>query len=219
MGCCRTSRNSKNPTDSDHLLNHLEEKFGVRTQVRGWIIVAFLVPALTVPLGALLLQGEAELVASMPDGEGKKLVTTLCVGCHLLQIPLTQQKSQEQWRDTIDDMISRGAQIFDDETELMVGYLSSHYGIESEPAQTSGSSQQETNLSQNAASDLSGEDLLSAECSQCHADTIWRDLRLDRTEWEELLNRMVEQGAPWEAVEIVSMADLLSRSRGPSGTE
>ena len=219
MGCCRTSRNSNNPTDGDHLLNQLDKKFGVRTQFRAWIIVAFLGPALTVHLGALLQQGEAELIATMPDGEGKKLVTTLCVGCHLLQIPLTQQKSSEQWRDTIDDMISRGAQIFDDEMELMVGYLSSHYGVESEPAQTSGASQQEKNLPQSAASDLSGEDLLSAECSQCHADTLWRDLRLDRTEWEELLDRMVEQGAPWEAEEIGSMADLLSRSRGPSGTE
>ena len=168
---------------------------------------------------ALLQQGEAELIATMPDGEGKKLVTTLCVGCHLLQIPLTQRKSSEQWRDTIDDMISRGAQIFDDEMELMVDYLSTHYGVESEPAQTSGASQQEKNLPQSAASDQSGEDLLSAECSQCHADTLWRDLRLDRTEWEELLYRMVEQGAPWEAEEIGSMADLLSRSLGPSGTE
>ena len=214
MGCCRTSRNSKNPTDSDSLLHHLKKKFGVKIQVRGLIIVAFLMPALTAPLGALLQQGEAELVASMPDGEGKNLVTTLCVGCHPLQIPLTQQKSQEQWRDTIDDMISRGAQIFDDETELIASYLSTHYGVESKPAQTSGPSQQETNLSQSAASDLSGEDLLSAECSQCHADTIWRDLRLDRTEWEELLYRMEEQGAPWEAEKIGSMADLLSRSRG-----
>ncbi len=77
----------------------------MRTQVRALVIMTFLVPALTVPLGALLqqrtvpsflLQGEAELVASMPDGEGKNLVTTLCVGCHPLQIPLTQRKSQEQ---------------------------------------------------------------------------------------------------------------------------
>ena len=98
------------------------------------LALTFTLLLLVAPLLAFLQHPEAELMESMPEGEGKELVTSLCVGCHSLATVLSAGKGEEGWRDTIDNMISRGAQIFDDEVDTILGYLTRHYGAETGPA-------------------------------------------------------------------------------------
>ena len=98
---------------------------------------AFIVFLLVTPLLAFLQDTEVELVEAMPEDEGKELVTSLCVGCHSLGSVVSNGKSEEQWRDTINNMISRGAQIFDDEVETILVYLTKHYGVVAESPKTS----------------------------------------------------------------------------------
>ena len=98
-----------------------------------WVLT-FTLFLLVAPLLAFSQHPEAELMESMPEDEGKELVTSLCVGCHSLETVLSAGKGEEGWRDTINNMISRGAQIFDDEVETILGYLTRHYGAETEPA-------------------------------------------------------------------------------------
>ena len=99
--------------------------------------LAFIVFLLVTPLLAFLQDTEIELVEAMPEDEGKELVTSLCVGCHSLGSVVSNGKSEEQWRDTINNMISRGAQIFDDEAETILIYLARHYGAVAESPNTS----------------------------------------------------------------------------------
>lgn len=63
----------------------------------------------------------------LPDDEGKGLILATCVQCHgTLSYVLGLRKNAEGWRRTVDDMISRGAQVTPQEAEIIVGYLAKH---------------------------------------------------------------------------------------------
>ncbi len=86
-------------------------------------------------MGPVLAQQPSPEVAAMPEGEGKQLVANICAGCHSLENVTTQRRSREDWNATVANMISRGAQIFTDESATIVNYLAEHYG----PGAASGS--------------------------------------------------------------------------------
>lgn len=67
--------------------------------------------------------------------------------------------------------------------------------------------------------DAPGKDVLVSKCFQCHAPTMWMDLRQDRRAWEATLYRMVGRGALWTQDEINQMADYLGSTYGlqPAG--
>ena len=168
----------------------------IKVTVAGMIVGSFLMG----PVLAILQQPSSELVASMPEGEGKELVANICAGCHSLETLLTQRRNREDWNSTVADMISRGAQIFTDESATIVNYLAEHYGAQA----ASGSS-----LDSTAAG------LFRDKCFQCHGETMWRDLRQDRRSWEGTLYRMVGRGALWTEEEISTMAEYLVQTNGP----
>ncbi len=161
-------------------------------------------------MGPVLAQQPS--VASMPEGEGKQLVANVCAGCHSLETVLTQRRSREDWNSTVANMISRGAQIFTDETATIVSYLAEHYA----PGAASGSQVASGSQAASASSsDSPGAGLFRDKCFQCHGETMWRDLRQDRRAWEGTLYRMVGRGALWTEEEINTMADYLVQNFGP----
>jgi cytochrome c5 len=62
--------------------------------------------------------------------------------------------------------------------------------------------------------DAPGKDVLVSKCFQCHAPTMWMDLRQDRRAWESTLYRMVGRGALWTEDDIRQMADYLGSTYG-----
>ncbi len=161
-------------------------------------------------MGPVLAQQPS--VESMPEGEGKQLVANICAGCHSLETVLTQRRNREDWNSTVASMISRGAQIFTDESATIVNYLAANYG----PGAPSGA--QAASGSQSASpssSDSPGAGLFRDKCFQCHGETMWRDLKQDRRAWEGTLYRMVGRGALWTEEEINTMADYLVQINGP----
>ncbi len=137
---------------------------------------------------------------SMPVGEGRAVVSGVCAGCHSLDRVLTLSQNREEWERTVQDMVAWGAQIFPEEQAVIVSYLAEHYGENSRPA----------SLSQSA------KNLFNSKCFQCHADTMWKNLRRDRKEWTGILYRMVGRGALWTEEEINTMAEYLAQTRGRS---
>ncbi len=138
---------------------------------------------------------------SMPEGEGSALVSGVCSGCHSVDMVLVQSKSRRGWESTVQDMVSRGAQLSSEEMGTIVSYLAEHYGENSRPA---------------SDSPQSAKDLFNSKCYQCHADTMWKNLRRDRKEWTGILYRMVGRGALWTEGEINAMAEYLASTRGRS---
>ena len=138
---------------------------------------------------------------SMPAGEGSALVSGVCSGCHSVDMVLVQGKSRRGWESTVQDMVSRGAQISSEERGAIVSYLAEHYGENSRPA---------------SDAPQSAKDLFNSKCFQCHTDTMWKNLRRDRKEWTGILYRMVGRGALWTEEEINTMAEYLATTRGRS---
>ena len=190
------------------------------------LALTFTLFLLVAPLLAFLQHPEAELLESMPEDEGKELVTSLCVGCHSLGTVLSAGKVEEGWRETINNMISRGAQIFDDESEIIVNYLTRHYRDASAPATSSSTPPAPATVTEPMespapedvaeSSDHPGKAVLTNKCFQCHGDGMWKDLRLDQTGWEVVIYSMVGRGALWTEEEIDGMAQYLAQDYGPS---
>lgn len=62
--------------------------------------------------------------------------------------------------------------------------------------------------------DAPGKDVVIGKCFQCHAPTMWMDLRQDRRAWEATIYRMIGRGALWTPDEIRQMSDYLGNVYG-----
>ena len=165
--------------------------------------VLFCVFVLSLRAGAVLQRPDT---ASLPEGKGKELVSTLCIGCHDLNTAVSKRATTNEWRDTVNTMVERGAQISSADNAVIVTYLGEHYGapaamVAGQPTAT--------------LPDGPGKDVLMNKCFQCHNQAMWNDLRQDRRAWEGVLYRMVGRRALWTEEEINAMADYLARVRGP----
>lgn len=95
---------------------------------RTLLVFALVGPFVMVPVLGILQRGRDEIVASMPEGEGKKTVVRICSECHSLENVVGEKKFEEMWERVIDEMMSRGAQIFGDEKGMVAAYLGKYYG-------------------------------------------------------------------------------------------
>jgi cytochrome c553 len=68
----------------------------------------------------------------LPDREGKGLIVGTCVQCHGLRYTVQQRKVAAEWSATVNDMVARGAQISEDETDLITSYLAENLSPESD---------------------------------------------------------------------------------------
>lgn len=66
--------------------------------------------------------------ASLPPGKGKAIVAKSCVNCHALKVVTSKRATKEQWSALVDQMVSRGADLTDDEIDIVVSYLAKNFG-------------------------------------------------------------------------------------------
>ena len=66
--------------------------------------------------------------ARLPDGPGKQAVGKICVDCHDSGNFRKSRFTTEQWTDSVEDMVQRGAQGTPAEIEAIVAYLSKNFG-------------------------------------------------------------------------------------------
>jgi mono/diheme cytochrome c family protein len=57
-----------------------------------------------------------------------KLFVDACTACHTLDRVRAQRLTSEEWRGTIAGMISEGIALTDEEVDLVVAYLTAHFG-------------------------------------------------------------------------------------------
>lgn len=61
--------------------------------------------------------------AGLPDGPGKDKLLASCSSCHEPQIVIGQHHTLDEWKELIDQMIARGAQVSDADHEVIAAYL------------------------------------------------------------------------------------------------
>lgn len=64
----------------------------------------------------------------LPEGEGKAIATEFCQDCHKLTNLTKAHKAPDDWHDTVETMMDRGARLPDDKVDTLVAYLAKNFG-------------------------------------------------------------------------------------------
>lgn len=70
----------------------------------------------------------AKIVVELPEGEGKAIATEDCQACHKLTNLTKAHKSLDDWKDTVQLMIDRGANVPPEKVDTLVHYLAKNFG-------------------------------------------------------------------------------------------
>lgn len=99
----------------------------ISKRIAGWVRM---IPAGGV-CGMLLLgsalSGWAQ-TTELPEGKGKEIVQTVCTQCHGLSSVVSSRMTPEDWKNTVYDMVSRGAPLLEEEMDVVAQYLTANFG-------------------------------------------------------------------------------------------
>ncbi len=65
---------------------------------------------------------------TLPPGEGQAIVQQKCASCHALKVVTGKRASRQQWSTIVEQMITRGADVSDDEIDTLLDYLAKNFG-------------------------------------------------------------------------------------------
>ena len=144
---------------------------------------------------------QAQPAPSLPAGEGRDLVANVCTGCHALTTIVQIRDGSAGWRQFVNYMIMKGAQVSAHDSDTIVQYLATNFGPDS-PPQPGAPAPIVVSLPGG-----NGKDLVEARCVTCHDLTRVVTSRRERADWEAIVANMASRGAtvtPDERVTIVS---------------
>ena len=76
----------------------------------------------------------AKVTTELPEGDGKAIATENCQACHKLTNLMKAHKSVDDWKETVQTMIDRGANVPADQVDTLVQYLAKNFGPKDESA-------------------------------------------------------------------------------------
>lgn len=142
----------------------------------GRIVMSMALTALVIaPVSQVMAHGDHGGGKAVGHGEDKDrradiLLRSRCAMCHSADLVTQQRLNHRGWKAEMDRMITWGAPIVDDDRNLLVEYLSRHYGPSSHhPAQT-GEAVEPYHESPSLPSGrpANGKGLYGAHCADCH---------------------------------------------------
>lgn len=161
------------------------------------------VRALLLVAGVAATSGVVRAQSPADIEKGREVVGQSCIQCHTLRAIQSQRKSQEQWRDTVYSMITRGGMILPDEIEPVTAYLTRSFGPDS-PQTASSARVPGTNAPD------PGRALVERSCIQCHDAQTTLGKKATSDEWNRIIARMVGLGAKLQKEEQQSLLQYLS---------
>jgi cytochrome c5 len=162
--------------------------------VRSLVLGGLVALSLTAPL-------HAQPAPALPPGEGHDLVANVCTGCHSLTTIVQIRDGSTGWRQFVNYMIMKGAQVSARDSDTIVQYLTTNFGPDS-PAASGAPPPAVISLPGG-----NGKDLVEARCVTCHDLTRVVISRRQKADWEGIVANMVNRGAtatPEERSTIVS---------------
>ena len=190
-------------------------------------------PPATPPAAAPAAPKKVEL----PEGDGKPIATEFCQDCHRLTNLTKAHKAADDWRDTLQLMMDRGARLPPEDVDTLIQYLSANFGPKTDaptPDAQASSAPQSTPApgapsvpAANAApgapvlprmADLpegDGKTSTIKYCQNCHVLTDIAKERKSSDEWRENLQLTVHRGANIPADQIDILIQYLTKNFGP----
>ena len=71
--------------------------------------------------------------AQLPDGPGKAETERVCKGCHELERSISPRQDRAGWQQTLDKMVSLGAEISEQDYNTILDYLAKNYPGDEQP--------------------------------------------------------------------------------------
>jgi len=142
----------------------------------------------------------AELAATpqrqvLPPGPMQDKARLLCLACHDARIIVQQQLDRRAWERVMDKMIRWGTPVPAEERDALVDYFAQNFSVPPERAE-----KPELAAGPGAAK-------VKAACLGCHDAGVIVEQRLDRRDWQALLEKKIRWGveiAPADRSEILN---------------
>lgn len=171
----------------------------------------------------------------LPEGDGKPIATEYCQMCHKLTNLTKAHKSLDDWKDTIQTMIERGASIPDDKIDTLAKYLAANFGPKdaspaanpqpaapSTPAASSDPAAPSTATPAPAAAKAvvelpegDGKAIATENCQACHKLTNLTKAHKSLDDWKDTVQTMIDRGANVPADQIDTLVQYLAKNFGP----
>lgn len=171
----------------------------------------------------------------LPDGDGKPIATEYCQECHRLTNIAKAHKSEDDWKDTVQTMIDRGARIPDDKVDTLVKYLARSFGPKpttpdpnaggTATAQSSGGSPAAGSSSDSPSAsappakvelpDGDGKEVATENCQACHKLTNLTKAHKSLDDWKDTVQTMIDRGANVPADKVDILVQYLAKNFGP----
>src|SRR5215510_5788929 len=83
--------------------------------------------------------GQKDETVTLPEGAGRALMLQACIQCHDFKSIVSQRKTADAWRRTVNEMIWRGAPLLADEAVVLTDYLGAAFKPDSPSSSKSAS--------------------------------------------------------------------------------
>ena len=64
----------------------------------------------------------------LPEAKGRDLYEKICGACHGTDVVFKTRTTKEKWKNTVDEMASRGAEGTDEQLDIIIDYLAKCFG-------------------------------------------------------------------------------------------
>jgi cytochrome c2 len=152
---------------------------------------------LSVLLGALapsLPQAQAARDQESSTEAGERILNAACLTCHDHRPVDTQALDEPGWTKVVKAEVARGAKLKADDVPVLVDYLVKYHG---------------------PLPDGPGKELVLNICTQCHDLQRVRRERLSPEGWLEVLESMLNEGAPLSEKDLPDVLRYLARNFKP----
>jgi hypothetical protein len=151
-----------------------------------------LATAAGVTMLAASLAAGASQEAAKPD-RGEQIVNVACVTCHDLRPIETQALDEAGWSKEVKSMIEQGAEVTPEDVPVLVEFLTRRHG---------------------PLPDGEGKEILLNICTRCHDLQRVRRERNTAEGWLEILEAMLNEGAPLSDKDLPALLRYLARNFG-----
>jgi len=162
----------------------------------------------------------------LPEGDGKAIATEFCQDCHKLTNVVKAQKAPDDWHDTVQLMMDRGARLPQDKFDTLVQYLAKNFGPQT-AAPTEGTPSAAVPSSGAPAATASqppkpvelpegdGKAIATEYCQTCHKLTNLTKAHKDRDDWHDTIQLMMDRGANIPQEKVDTLVEYLVKNFGP----
>jgi cytochrome c5 len=158
----------------------------------------------------------------LPAGSGRDVLAVACSQCHALSTATLMRDGPAGWKHTVDEMVVKGAQLYPEEAETLIKYMSENFGPgvnkmrtgvlpPGAPLSKAGAMMKVEDVSLPAGT---GKELVEARCSLCHDLGRVVSVRRTKAEWEQITKNMNERGLPTTPEQTQAVISYLTAQFG-----